>query len=307
MARLGVVLNPAANGHRGRVPGSGVIAELRAAGHTVDDLTGTSAADSAHRAHTATHSPERLDGLVVVGGDGMVHLGVNAVAQTSVPLGLIAIGSGNDFARTLGLPLHDARAGLAVVHAALARPARSLDLLQVRHEGNTRWVAGVISAGLDAAVNESANRYTFPPGGGKYIRAVAANLRQFRPYGYRLTIDGVATEFTGTLIAIANAPYFGGGMRMAPEAGLDDGLADIVLARELTRTQIVRVFPRLYTGSHIHHPAVRLERGKQITLAPLPGAPAPPAAYGDGERLGPLPMTVTIAPGALSMLCPDVP
>ncbi|MFV0425959.1 MAG: diacylglycerol/lipid kinase family protein [Beutenbergiaceae bacterium] len=308
MSRLGVVRNPAANGHRGQGPGEGVIRELCAAGHVVDDLTGTDAEQSLARARDAAHRTRKpLDALIVCGGDGMVHLGANALAHTSVPLGIVAVGSGNDFARSLGLPRRNGLAGLAAVLSGLQRPPRSVDLLRVDLPPGPRWVAGVISAGLDAAVNETANGYTFPPGGGKYIRAVAANLRRFRPYDYHVRLDGDGQDLSGTLVAVANAPYFGGGMRMAPDADLHDGMADVVLARALTRGQIARIFPRLYSGRHVQHPAVSVHRAAEISLAPLPDGVPPPIGYGDGERLGPLPMRIRVDRSALQTLDPAVP
>lgn len=303
MALLGVVVNPAANGNRGSTPGAGVVRELQASGHEVVDLSDETADAAQRRARAACESQDRrLDALVVVGGDGMVHLGVNAVAGTGVGLGLVAMGSGNDFARTVGIPAHDGRAALRGIEAALERGPRAIDVLRSEGGDGVRRTACVLSAGFDAAVNARANGYRFPPGGGKYIRGVFAELRGFRPYGFTLTIDGEPRELEGTIVAIANGPYLGGGMKIAPSAQIDDGLLEVVIAQGLSAWQMVRLFPRIYEGTHVQHPAVEVLRAREVVLQPWDGYPAPPDAHGDGERIGALPMTVRVEPGAVRLL-----
>ncbi len=309
MALLGVVVNPAANGNRGSGPGAGVIRLLREAGHEVVDLSAESADAALTAARAACHAGSgRLEALVVVGGDGMVHLGVNAVAGTGVPLGLVAVGTGNDFARTVGLPAHDGPAALRAVMQALEEPPRPIDLLcSVGADGVPHRTVCVLSAGVDAAVNARANAYSFPPGGGKYIRAALTELRRFVPYGYAITLDGDRRELAGTLVAVANGGYFGGGMKIAPDAQLDDGLADVVIADGLSPWEAMRLFPRIYSGSHMRHPAVEVVRAHQVVLEPHDGHPTPPEAYGDGERVGALPLSITVEPGALRLLVPVAP
>lgn len=307
MANLGVVVNPAANGNRGGRPGAGVIRELTAAGHHVTDLSGESAETALNRAREAcTGTAGKPDALIVVGGDGMVHLGVNAVAGTEVPLGLVAIGSGNDFARNVGLPAHNGLDALHALERALEAGPRRIDVLRATGAFGTRRTACVVSVGIDAAVNARANSYRFPPGGGKYIRAALTELRGFRPFGYTITIDGERREMPGTLVAVANGRYFGGGMQIAPRAVLDDGLADVVVAGALTPWETLRIFPRLYEGTHVHHPAVEIVRAREVTVEPLAPHPEPPEAYGDGERIGPVPLRIAVEAGAVRLLAPHV-
>ena len=307
MATLGIVVNPAANGNRGSGPGAGVIRELTAAGHEVVDLSAGTAGQALRQAQEAcTARSGALDALVVVGGDGMVHLGVNAVAGTEVPLGLVAIGSGNDFARNVGLPAHNGLDALHALERAIEAGPRQIDVLRATGSFGTRRTACVVSLGLDAAVNARANGYRFPPGGGKYIRAALTELRGFRPYGYTITIDGERREMPGTLVAIANGSYFGGGMKIAPDARLDDGLADVVVAGALTPWQTMRIFPRLYEGTHVRHEAVEIIRAREITIEPLAPHPDPPEAFGDGERIGRVPMRIAVEPRALRLLAPHV-
>lgn len=304
MSRLGVVVNPTAGLGRGAGCGADVLAALERAGHAVTDLSAGTAQDALDTARAAR---DDVDAIVVVGGDGMVHLGVNAVEDSGVPLAVVPVGSGNDFARTVGLPVHDVGAALSVLATALERGPRPIDLLRADGGEGTSRTACVVSAGFDAAVNARANAYRWPPGGGKYVRGVIGELGRFAPYGFRLTIDGVTQELAGTLVAVANGPCIGGGMRIAPDAVVDDGLADVVIAEGLGRAALLRVFPRVYAGTHLQHPAVRVVRAREVRLEALPGHPAPPEAHGDGERLGALPLTVTVEPGGLRLLGPAVP
>lgn len=299
---VGVVVNPTAAQGRGARTGARVANLLRGHGHDVLDLSGADAAQALGNARQAVI--DGLAALVVVGGDGMVHLGVNAVAATGTPLGIVAAGSGNDLARTVELPLHDAADACRVIVDAL-REGRSRPLDAVRVTGSDPmagvWYAGVFSAGLDAAVNARANRLTWPHGHLKYLRAVVGELGIFRPYSYRVTTDDEVWESDGTLVAVANGPMFGGGIRIVPEARLDDGMLDVVLAGPLTRPQVLRLFPQLYSGRHVRSPAVRMLRSRQVTIEAGPGNPPPPA-FADGEEIGALPWHLRVHAGAVRLL-----
>ncbi|MBC7289775.1 MAG: diacylglycerol kinase family lipid kinase [Actinotalea sp.] len=304
--RLGVVVNPTAGHGRGARRGAALVATARARGHEVVDLAGPDAATAVRQARQAV--VDGLDALVVVGGDGMVHLGAGVVAGTDLPLGVVPAGSGNDIARVNGLPTHDPGAAFGRIEQALERGddgARPLDAVSVGPPGYAQreWYLGVLSCGVDAAVNARANTLTWPRGTGRYVRALMTELRTFRPYGYRLTLDdGTTWESTGTLVAVANAPWFGGGMRIAPQARMDDGLLDVLVAGPLSRAELLAVFPRVFTGGHVHHPACTVLRSRSVLVEPSPLGPPPPVAYADGERLGPLPMRAEVVPGAVRLL-----
>ncbi|GIG29078.1 diacylglycerol/lipid kinase family protein [Cellulomonas marina] len=320
MSRLVLVVNGAAGSGRARHAGRHVEDALVAAGHEVIDASGGTAPDGTpdetpHDARgraRAALDDTRADALVVVGGDGAVHLGVGLVAGTDVALGVVAHGSGDDVARALGLPRHDTAAAVARIDAGLRTGARRVDAtLLDRADGGHEWAVGVVSCGLDAAVNARANAQRWPPGPARCLRALAGELRRFRPYGYRLTgLDEadrpteVLHEGPATLVALAGTPWFGGGLHVAPGADLTDGLVDVLVAGPLTRRQVVAVFPRLYRGSHLGHPAVRVHRVAGVLVEPLPGpgTPAPPPAFADGEPVGPLPLRARVVPGALHVL-----
>lgn len=306
--RIGLVVNPTSGRGRGARAGDRTRHLLREAGHEIVELSGTNLLDAVHRARQGVS--DGLAALVVVGGDGMVHLGFNAVATTRTPLGIVAVGSGNDFARAAGLPLHKVDSAVGVILGAIAAGrTRAVDAAHVTHPRSLdgRWYAGVLSAGLDAAVNARANRLTYPRGHLKYLRAVVGELGAFLPFGYRVLAhrpDGSTDEWLseGTLVAVANSPMFGGGLTIAPDAEIDDGELDLVTAGPLRRMQAVRIFPRLYRGTHGTHPSVSMSRATTITVEPADFGRTPPLAMADGEEIGPLPLRIDIHRGAVTLL-----
>ena len=301
-ARLGVVINPTAGHGRGAARGKDVMAALGRRGHAVIDLSAADLASATQHVRQAV--VEGLDALVVVGGDGMVHLGANVVAGTTLPLGIVAGGSGNDIARAMGLPQHDVEASVRAVERGLASGGRPVDAVLTgppdysAHE----WFLGVLSCGIDAAANARANELTWPRGGGRYVRALASVLSRFEPYGYRIVMDDVVWESAGTLVAVANTRWFGGGIKIAPDAELDDGLLDVVVAGPFSRPGVVRIFPGMYAGRHLGHPAVEVFRSRSVLIEHSTIGPRPPAAFADGERLGPLPLRAEVQPGAVRLL-----
>ncbi|QFU98283.1 Diacylglycerol kinase (ATP) [Luteimicrobium xylanilyticum] len=309
---LGVVVNPTADrGHADRA-GVRTLARLREQGHHVRELSGTSFDDALARARAAV--ADGLDALVVVGGDGMVHLGANACAGTGTPLGIMAAGSGNDYARALGLPVRDTDRAVRVLLDALDTGARVVDAARVTSDDpdeEPRWFCGVLSAGLDAAVNARANTMRRPRGRARYAVAALRELARFRPFGYRVTIEsrtGAGSTVTsvwespGTLVAVANGPAIGGGIRIAPDALVDDGDLDLVLAGPLSRHGALRVFPLTYAGRHVGHPVVDVRRVVRVRLEPTDDGVPPPPAFADGELVGTLPREVHVVPGALRVL-----
>lgn len=304
MTRLGLVVNPTAGKGRGTVAGRRTHELLRGRGHELVDLSAASLALATDRARGALL--EGLDALVVVGGDGMAHLGVNVVAGTGVPLGIVAAGTGNDIARTLELPKGDVDASVAGIEHGLVAGPRHVDAVRVGPPGTAahEWFLGVLSCGFDAAINARANDMTWPKGSGRYVRALLAELPRFTPYGYRVTADDRVWESTGTLVAVANAPWIGGGLKIAPDAAVDDGLLDVVVAGPFSKAGVVTIFPGIYGGKHVAHPSVDVFRTTSVLIEPLTDLGGlPPAAFADGERVGPLPLRVTVEPRVLPVLC----
>lgn len=294
--RIVVAINPLASFGRSRAVGPAVVHALRTAGHEVTSLTEPDFEQlmAAARAALAT----KQDALVVVGGDGMVHLGVNLVAGTDIPLGIVPAGTGNDMARGLGIPVGNTELATEALLRALDVAPRVVDAGQVtRSDGSTTWFACILSAGFDAIVNERANTMRWPRGRQRYNLALLRELAMLKPVRYRLVVDGVESETTAVLVAVANNVSFGGGMKVTPDAKLDDGLLDVFVVQPLSRTAFLRIFPRVFKGTHVTDARVSISRARSIQIEA-----DRIVAYADGERVGPLPMTVEVRPGVLRLL-----
>ncbi|WP_291055445.1 diacylglycerol kinase family protein [Herbiconiux sp.] len=308
--RIVVAINPNASFGKTRQVGPAVVAALRARGHDVLPLSAPDFDGLVRVARQALDSDPVTDALVVVGGDGMVNLGVNLVAGTGIPLGIIPAGTGNDFATGVGIPT-DTDAATAFLCDALEREPRVVDAARVTGPGLDapaqgsgsgsaephRWFAGVLSAGFDAAVNERANRLRRPKGASRYVIALVAELVALKPRHYRLEIDGESFEVDSPLLSVANNTTIGGGMKIAPDALLDDGLLDVFIVKPVSKVRFIRLFPKVFSGTHAGLPIVEFRRGRRVSVD-AEGI----AGYADGERFGALPLTVELVPGALAVL-----
>jgi len=285
---IALLTNPTSGRGRGGPVRDTVLPRLRAAGLVVRNLQGRDAAEALDLAHQSV--ADGISALVVIGGDGMVHLGVQAVAGTGIPLGLIPAGTGNDVARYLDLPRTDP---LAAAEAVIAGHTRTLDLAR----SGGQFFVTVLAAGFDAIVNERANQMTWPKGQMRYNLATLAELRTFKPLPYVLDLDGRERQVDAMLVAVGNGPSFGGGLRITEGASLDDGLLDVVIIKEMSKLDLVRTYPKLFKGTHVTHPQYERHQVRAVTVA-APGI----VAYADGERFGALPLTVECAAGALTVL-----
>jgi diacylglycerol kinase (ATP) len=295
--RIVVAINPNASFGATRHVGPAVVTALRARGFDVVPLSAPDF-DGLVRVVRAELRTQP-DALVVVGGDGMVNLGVNLVATTGVPLGIVPAGTGNDFAAGLGLPVGDPAAASARIADALATGPRVVDAALVDGPSmpEPRWFAGVLSAGFDAKVNERANGMRVPKGASRYVIALVAELAGLTSGHYRLEIDGEVLEVDSPLLSVANNTTIGGGMKVAPDALLDDGLLDVFIVKPMSRLRFIRLFPKVFSGTHAGLPVVEFRRGRTVTVS------APDiVGYADGERFGELPLTVELVPGALHVL-----
>jgi diacylglycerol kinase (ATP) len=234
-----------------------------------------------------------VDVLAVMGGDGMMHLGINACAAAHLngdrrtTLGMIPAGTGNDICRGLGLDPTDSVAGAAVVAAGYAR---RMDLTRA----GDRFIGGVIATGFDALVNRRANEMVWPRGSSRYTLATLAELRVFSPLRYRLTLDGEVRELAAMLVAIGNIGRYGGGMRICPEADPFDGWLDVTIIHPVGRLKLVRLLPEMFSGTFTRDPCVEQLRVREITVEG-PGL----VCFGDGEMIGAAPLTACVEPGTL--------
>ncbi|MFB7476276.1 diacylglycerol kinase [Kitasatospora sp. NPDC056184] len=295
IARVVLLTNPAAAAGHAEPAALRAAARLRDHGITVDARAGASAADSLALARDAVGS---CDAVVVVGGDGMINLGLQAVAGTATPLGVIPAGTGNDHARAHGLPRDDPEAAADVVAAG---HTRTVDLGRITAaDGTTRWFGSVLASGFDSLVSDRTNRLRWPRGRMRYHLAIAVEFANLRPLPFRVTLaDGTEISRHLTLAAVGNTSSYGGGMLICPDADPADGLLDVTLVDAMPRHRIARFFPTLLKGTHIHHPEVTTYRTTSLRLA-SPGI----TSYADGEFMAHLPIEVTAAPAALHLLTP---
>ncbi|WP_062311708.1 diacylglycerol/lipid kinase family protein [Demequina rhizosphaerae] len=305
MRTVGIITNPTSGSGRGARRGAEAKAALAAGGHHLVDLSRGSWAAS-HEAAMAHR--DQLDALVVVGGDGMAHLGLQVCAATDLPLGIVAAGSGDDIAASVGLPRHDIPAAVARIEAGLRGDVLRTDVGRVsggsiEEPASPRYFGAVLSAGLDAAVASYARAISFPRGPLKYKVATAREVPRFRPYGVRVTADGRERTMRCTLVAVANAGVFGGGLVISPESSVTDGRLELVTADGMAKRDIVRLFGKLRDGSHVTDPLVHIEQVESVTIVPDEslGAPLPPA-FADGELVGATPLTIAVVPRALTVL-----
>ncbi|MFD4667718.1 diacylglycerol kinase [Streptomyces halstedii] len=292
-SEITLFVNPTAGRGRGARAAQPAASALRDAGFSVRTVLGEDATDALRRAREAVAGG--TGALIAVGGDGMMSLALQAVAGTSTPLGAVAVGTGNDFARALGLPVRDpAAAGRLCAEALKTGTVREIDL----GRAGERWFGSVLASGLDSRVNDRGNRMRWIGGRFKYDVALLAELAALRPFAYRVRLDGgPVREIEATLIAVGNGTAYGGGMRICADAVMDDGLFDVTVVGACSRTTLLRVFPRVYKGTHLDHPVVSVHRVTSIELAA-----AGVTAYADGEPLGPLPVTATCVPRAVRVL-----
>lgn len=291
-----VAINPQASFGKRRSVGPAVVHTLRSVGYDVTSLTEPDL-DQLRDSLTSALATNP-DALVVVGGDGMVNLGVNLVAGTGIPLGIVPSGTGNDMSRGLGIPVGNTEAAIEALVAALAVPPRTIDAgFVTRSDGSTSWFGGVFSAGFDAIVNERANLMRWPRGKQRYNLALLRELVMLRPIHYRLEVDGEVRETDAVLVAVANNTSFGGGMLVTPDAKLDDGLLDVFIVQPMSRTAFLRIFPRVFKGTHVTDSRVSITRARSIRIE-VDGV----VAYADGERVSTMPATVEVRPAALKML-----
>ncbi len=300
--RLVVAINPTASFGKGRDVGPAVVQTLRALGHDVTSLTEPDFEQLMEAGRKAVAT--KPDALIVVGGDGMINLGTNLVATTKVPLGIVPSGTGNDMARGLGIPHDNTEAAIGSLIASLHQPPWVMDAALVSFTDDagtptTRWFACVLSAGFDAIVNERANHMTWPKGPNRYMIALGLELMKLKPIPYRLLLDGVELKTTGALISVGNNVSLGGGMKVTPDAKVDDGVLDVLVVQALSRTAFLRIFPRVFKGEHVTDRRVTIHRASTIRIE-SDGV----VAYADGERFAMLPIDIEVKQNALRVLAP---
>lgn len=294
-----ILLNPiAANGRAARlahriaaVSGDAAVLVVAASAEHVSELARDAAAEGYAR-------------VVAAGGDGTVQAVLNGLMATQEPraaLGIVPIGSGNDLARSLALPRSPAGALEIALHGAVSL----IDLGRAHANGQSRWFGSAAGVGFDAQVATAmaGKRGALQRGKLGYLAATLAELRRTQNHRVRLTVqhDGKSRteERTVLLAVVANGAFYGGGMRIAPDATVTDGQLDLITIADVSRLTALRQLPNLYRGTHLRHPAVAATRVTAVEIEPLTGAPL--ALHLDGEPWQQGPVRIELHPAVVAV------
>ena len=231
---------------------------------------------------------ETISGVVAFGGDGFIHEIIQHIVPRDIPLGVIPCGTGNDFARSIGVYKLSLTQQMDLIAQS---DSRAIDLGRVEQT----WFAAILSSGFDALVNERANAMQWPKGRMRYNIAMIEKIIQLRAHSYRILLDGDHIDVEATLVTVANGPSYGGGMNVCPDAKLTDGLFDVMVLGKVSRTELLKVFPKVYSGRHVGHPAVTFYRCREIEIV------CSGSSYADGEPISPLPLTATCLGNAMKV------
>lgn len=275
---VSLVVNPAAAAGRGASRADDTIAALRELGADVELHRPASAIDARER--MAELSASGVERVVVFGGDGMVHLAVNALAGSETALGIVSGGTGNDAAKGLRLPSKIPEACAAALGASTP-----VDVIETNHG----LALTVVTLGFSVAVNERADAMSFPRGRARYTLASLVEIPRLKAHSLTISLDGVVSKIEANLIAIGNTPYFGGGMKVAPDADPRDGLLDVVVIGPAGRPVLAGLLPTVFNGCHVKNKRVRVHRAEHVEIS---GAELNIRA--EGEPLGRLPVTATV-------------
>ena len=281
-----LVINPVSGQGKGTTIGTYVAGFLsqRSIDYTI--VTGNSSIALTDHIQIFIDKNPDCEGVIAVGGDGLLHIILQKVVPAQIPFTIVPAGTGNDFVRTLGWDLEDIDQQLEYV--TTAQPT-SIDLGLVDGE----WFGAILSTGFDSVVNEKANTMQWPKGPMKYNAAIAIELPRFKPRHYEITLDDRTMSTEAMLIAVSNGRSYGGGMLVCPNASISDGYFDVMVLHPVTKLEFLKVFPKVFAGTHVTHPAVEIVRSKTVKIE------SKAVAYADGERIGQLPVVAECINGAV--------
>jgi YegS/Rv2252/BmrU family lipid kinase len=286
--RFALIMNPAAAGGRALRLLPEVKEELSSLGlpHRVVETR-----DIGHASDLAREASTAGEVVVAMGGDGLVGALAGAIGREGT-LGIVPAGRGNDFARELSIP-KDARAACGVLALGTVR---ELDL----GEANDRPFVGIASVGFDSEANRLANEARLIKGNLVYLYAALRALAAWRPVRFTVTLDGGERSFEGYTVVAANSRFYGGGMRVAPDAKLTDGLLEVVLIGDDSKLRFLANLPKVFSGKHIDLDGVETYQAREVEIR----ASRPFDVYADGDVLTELPATVRVIPGAMRVIAP---
>jgi YegS/Rv2252/BmrU family lipid kinase len=287
---LSLIVNPSAgDGRAGRL-----LSDVRAAlcAHGLDHHVERT--DSLQHARKLAHAAAAHGEIAVaLGGDGLVAAVADALKHTDGVVGVLPGGRGNDFARVLGIPLRPREACAVLAQGVV----RELDLGEI---GDTTFI-GIASCGFDSDANRVANETRIVRGNLVYAYGAIRALLRWQPARFEVTLDGdAARAITGYTVATANSKAYGGGMLLAPDASLEDGLLDVVLVGHVPKSRFLRSLPSVFKGQHVRQPNVEIVRAREVAIS----ADRPFAMYADGDPIAALPVTVRVLPKAVRVIVP---
>jgi diacylglycerol kinase (ATP) len=279
--------------------GPEVLSLLSQSEHSVVELSGGNLLEARANAEAAI-AANSIDALVVVGGDGIAHLGTNLCAGKNIVMAIIPAGTGNDAAAKFGMPLTDTAEAVRLVLEGLSSP-KKIDAIKVSHGGKVTRALGSASAGFDALAAARANAISWPKGPMRYYVAMLLELAKFKPIKYQSVVDGSPRDFEAMLCVVSNTGIYGGGMLVVPGASVTDAKLDVLLVKKMSRLKFVTIFPRVYKGTHITDKDVEIFKASKISIT-ASGMPI----YSDGEYVGQAPFEAEVVPGALTIIAPAI-
>ena len=233
--------------------------------------------------------------VIAFGGDGLVSLCLQSLAESSVGFSVVPTGTGNDFARSIGTLKKSIP---QIFNSILNSDKVRVDLAVATNKKTKRYFMQVLSVGFDASVNEYANKMKWPKGKIKYTIAMLRLLPKAKNIDFIISYDGQILQSKSMLIAVANGSTYGGGMKILPNASYNDGSLDLLYVDPVSKFTLLSIFPRVFFGSHIKHPAVHLLKASNYELNGVTNA------YADGEYVGELPLQISvIKDGLITWVC----
>jgi YegS/Rv2252/BmrU family lipid kinase len=291
--KLTLIVNPSAAGGRTARHLAAVRAALATHGLT-HEVQWTRSLE--HARELALSAAAAGEVAVAFGGDGLAGAVAGALKGSDALVGVLPGGRGNDFARVVGIPLDPARACKVLATGV----PRRLDLAQV----GDRTFIGIASCGFDSVANRIANETRLVRGNAVYAYGALRALATWRPANFTISLDGgEPIGLTGFSVAAANSKAYGGGMYLAPDASLEDGLLDVVTISDIPRLRLLRLLPTVFDGSHVHEKAVQIVRAREVKIS----ADRRFVMYADGDPIAELPVTVRALPRAVRVLVPENP
>jgi diacylglycerol kinase (ATP) len=229
-----------------------------------------------------------ISGVVAFGGDGFIHEILQHIVSREIPLGVIPCGTGNDFARSIRVHRLSLTQQLDLIAQS---KIHAIDLGRV----DQTWFAAILSSGFDALVNERANVMRWPKGRMRYNIAMIEKILALRTHSYRMRLDEEFIDVEATLITVANGPSYGGGMKVCPDAKLNDGLFDVMVLGKVSRIELLKVFPKVYSGRHVGHPAITFYRCRDVEII------GSGSSFADGEPISILPLSAQCVSNAVKV------